>query len=351
MTDNPAHVALLVVSYRGEPYLQACLESIERASDPSLILHTIVVDNASPDNTSQLIQASFPNVHLVKSSENSGFAGGNNLGWQYISQNLPKVEFVMLLNQDAKIGEQGIFPLIHFMQQNPKAASVQPAIMLHDSPDQLNTAGNQSHYLGFGIKTGYRCAIKPDYDKPRTLDFASGCGVMLRSEILKQHGLFADDLFMYLEDAQLGWKLRILGYENWYLPAATVLHQYQFSSTLNSYEHLERNRWWMLLVFYRWPTLLLLLPALLFMEIGQLAFALSQGHLRAKLKSYIPKDRQARKIQRQKMQSQRTLTDRQLTEHFTPTIPPSELKHWALQSIANPIFKIYWKLTRLLLWW
>jgi len=351
MTDSTVHVALLIVSYNGEPYLKDCLQSIEQAAKPPLQLHTVVVDNASPDHTSQLIEKQYPHVHLVKSPTNLGFAGGNNLGWQYIREHLPQVQFVMLLNQDAQLGESGILPLVTFMQDHPQAGAGQPAIMLHDDPSQLNTAGNQSHYLGFGIKTGYRESLEPNFAQPQQIDFASGCSVMLRYDLLVAHGLFSDDLFMYLEDAQLGWKLRLLGYENWYLPQVTVLHQYQYGATLNSYEHLERNRWWMLLVFYRWPTLLLLLPALMLMEIGQLLYAISQGQLRCKLRSYRPTDRKQRKAQRKRMQSLRVISDRKLTESFTASIPANELKHWALQGIANPIFTLYWKLARLLLWW
>jgi GT2 family glycosyltransferase len=352
MTDAQAvHVAILVVSYRGEPYLRDCLNSIRHATHDNLILHPVVVDNASPDQTSSLIQTEYPHVHLVQSQSNLGFAGGNNLGWQYIQSHLPQVEYVMLLNQDARLGDQAIEPLITFMQSHPNAASVQPAIMLHDDPTLLNTAGNQSHYLGFGIKTGYRKPIAGPFAQPRQLDFASGCAVMLRRDLLGKHGLFADDLFMYLEDAQLGWMYRILGYENWYLPETTVIHQYRFSSTLNSYQLLERNRWWMLRVFYRWPTLLLLMPALLLMELGQLAYALSEGCLGKKLASYCAKNRQARQAMRQFIQSHRVISDRQLTANFTSQIPAEELKHWALQGIANPLFTLYWKIARLFLWW
>jgi GT2 family glycosyltransferase len=239
MTDvMPMHVAVLIVSYRGEPYLRSCLRSIADAAVEGLQLHSVVVDNASPDGTSSLVECEFPQVHLVQSAENRGFAGGNNLGWQYIQEHLPQVQYVMLLNQDATIGPKGIMPLVQFLRKHPKAGSVQPAIMLHDDPHLLNTAGNVSHYLGFGTKTGYRQHMQQALSWAKQIDFPSGCAVLLRADLLKKQGLFADDLFMYLEDAQLGWKLRMLGYENWYLPHTTVLHQYQFSSTLKSYEHL-----------------------------------------------------------------------------------------------------------------
>lgn len=352
MPDAPlVHVAILIVSYRGEPYLRDCLRSIADAASPGLVLHTVVVDNASPDSTSSLIQTEFPQVHLVESAENRGFAGGNNLGWQYIREHLPQVKYVMLLNQDATIGPKGILPLTAFLKKHPMAASVQPAIMLHENPHLLNTAGNVSHYLGFGIKTGYRQHMQQHLSWARQIDFPSGCAVLLRRDLLEKHGLFADDLFMYLEDAQLGWKYRLLGYENWYIPHATVIHQYQFKSTLASYEHLERNRWWMLLVFYRWPTLLLLLPALLLMELGQLVYAASQGCLQSKVNSYRPRDRKLRAAERKRMQSQRVISDRKLTSTCISSIPPDELKHWALQGIANPLFTLYWKIVRLFLWW
>ena len=140
MNDTSAvHVAILIVSYRGQPYLCDCLDSIHAASTDTCKLHAVVVDNASPDQTSQLIQAQYPDAHLVQSSTNLGFAGGNNLGWQYIQQHLPQAQYVMLLNQDARLGDQGITPLIDFLQSHPNAACVQPAIMLHDNQTLLNS--------------------------------------------------------------------------------------------------------------------------------------------------------------------------------------------------------------------
>ncbi len=350
MSQCTAQVAVLIVSYKGEPYLADCLDSLPR--DPSV--HLVVVDNASPDQTAQLITERYPHVHLVQSPTNRGFTGGNNLGWQYVREHLPQVKYLLLLNQDTEVEKDFLPPLVQFLEDRPNVGAVQPMLLLHPQTDQINTAGNQSHFLGFGFKTGSGQS-PTSYNQPRQLCFASGAAVLLPMDLLEQAGLFEEAMFLYLEDADLAWKLRQMGYETWLVPQSQVFHKYEFRSTLNAYGYLERNRWWLLLIYYRVATLILLSPALALMELGQWGYAITGGMATAKARSYgfflKPSTwRLIRRLRREARQ-RRTLGDNQFMADFSGTIPASELSHWALQKIANPIFGFYWAIARRLMFW
>ncbi len=109
---------------------------------------------------------------------------------------------------------------------------------------------------------------------------------MLRMAALAQTGLFDEQFYMYLEDADLGWKLRQCGWEVCAVPASVVRHKYEPNAPTKYYRHLERNRWLLLLTYYKWRTLLLLSPALVAMEMGQVLYAMMQRSLMQKLASW-----------------------------------------------------------------
>ena len=94
-----SQVAILIVAYNGELDLPACLRSVRDSMDGDVDKQIIVVDNASADGTQKLL-AQEAGIQVVRCDTNLGFAGGNDRGWQYIKEHLPKCDFVFLLNQD-----------------------------------------------------------------------------------------------------------------------------------------------------------------------------------------------------------------------------------------------------------
>ena len=120
---------------------------------------------------------------------------------------------------------------------------------------------------------------------PREIDFPSGAATVIRRQAIGDQPLLDDEFFLYLEDAELGWRLRQLGFRIDYVPTAVVWHQYAFHHDYRFYFFLERNRWYLLAMYYKTPTLLLILPAIVAMEIGQLYFAWRNRVLGEKLKA------------------------------------------------------------------
>ena len=353
-SGNP-EVVVLILCHNGRKYLDDCLSSVLGSDDGRIVRRVVVVDNASTDGSGDTVAENFPDVELVRSETNRGFAGGNNFGWEHIKQAHPGCDFLVLLNQDTIVESGWLRALAEFMTAHESAGAAQPMLMMHPETDVINTAGNVSHYLGFGYCGGYRSRDRARYDAPAVVNYASGAAVMLRAELLRAHGLFEEAMFMYLEDADVSWRLRQLGYDSYLVPAATVYHKYSFANRYGYYYHLEKNRTWLLGVYYRWPTLLLLAPAWVLMELGQWAFALLSGLIGQKLRASAyclrPVNLGTLWRARRAAQKRRIIGDRAFLRDFSGRIDFAEMDSPVLKYVANPLFAAYWWIARRLIFW
>jgi len=353
----PRTVAILIVCYNGRDDLPDCLDALLADDEKTFEKQIVVVDNCSTDDSDQLVEERYPTIHLIRTHQNLGFAGGNNAGWQYIQTHLPNTDAVMLLNQDAIVQRDFLEPLMRVLNQQSDVAAVQPMLLLDGTdPPRLNSAGNRSHFLGFGYTTGYNApATDAEFNKPRDIDFPSGAAVLCRTAALQSLGLFDDEMFMYMEDVDLGWKLRQAGRRVCYEPTSRVSHRYRFDSTLRAYQYLERNRLWVLLTYYHIASLILLFPAFIAMELGQLLFALSRGSLAAKLIGYgqtlRPQTLKHLIHRRREAQQNRKLSDRLFMGEFAGRIEFPEGEPALLKLIGNPILNVYWQVARALICW
>lgn len=346
--------AVLIVCHNGREFLQDCLNSVLASDDGEIRRHVVVVDNASTDGSAQILRG-FRQVQVVRSATNLGFAGGNNLGWAFIRRIFPETDYVALLNQDTVVRSGWLGALVRQMEGHPIIGCAQAKVMLHPRTEAFNTAGNESHYLGFGFTSGYGETDSGQFNRVAPLGFCSGAGMIVRADPLSRAGLFDETFFAYLEDADLSWKLRQLGYDAVFVPEAVVYHKYTFKRDYGNYFFLERNRWLLLATYYKTATIFLLLPPLLAMEIGQLYFAWRHGVLREKLRAYqyfLDRTNLRRLIQHRTLaQRRRRISDREFTERFTSAANFPELKSRVLKYVGNPLMSAYWRLARRAMKW
>lgn len=348
-------VVVLIVAYNSRGDLEECLSSVLASDDGPIGKQVVVVDNASEDDSAALVQKRFPQVDLVRSESNRGFAGGNNLGWEHVKTHHGDASYLALLNADTIVESGWLVEIVDFLESHPKVGSVQPKIRLHPHTERINTAGNRSHFLGFGFVTAFDQVDEGQCDQARSIDFASGAALMVRTGLLERFGLFDEEMFLYLEDADLSWKLRAMGYDTMYVPGSVVYHKHNPNKALQHYFHLELNRWRLLFGYYRWRTLFLIGPCLDLMELGTLLFALRHGFLRQKLRSYGALFHREVRDQlfekRRWIQAQRVVGDRELMGRFTGTIDFPGLGGPLVRYMANPILGLYWRLVRPLIRW
>ena len=313
----------------------------------------VVVDNASTDGSADLVQERYPEVTILRLGSNTGFTGGNNAGVDLIRKTWPHVRYVAPAqpghHRHPPVGCASWSPLPRVRRTSPRC---RPKLLFHPETKLLNSAGNKSHYLGFGFVSAYREEDRGQYDSIRELAFCSGAAMLVRLSAVAGD-LFDPAYFAYLEDAELGWRLRLAGGRNLFCPASVVYHRYQFSRNREMYYRLESNRWRMLLSCYivedhrPAPAGLpddgsrpaVLLPA----RWGDGAKNCARGRYWARFGPILRR--------RREVQKQRKISDRELTSLFIATADFAEVRNPLLTYIGNPLLQAYWALARSLLWW
>jgi len=346
-------VAVVIVNYNGQEYWPALAQSLQTTHYPANDWQVIVVDNASTDNSLTWLKENYQEAVLLPQAKNLGFAEGNNIGMRYALQQ--GFDYIFLLNQDTEVTPDWLQPLVNLMVSDEQIGAVQPKLYLWPDKDKFNTVGNRIHFLGFGYSEASGIEDQNQYKSIREINYPSGAGVLLRCSALEKVGLFNEDMFMYLEDLDLGWRLWLAGYKCLFQPTSMIYHKYEFNRSMKQVFWFERNRLFNLLTNYRLGTLLLIFPGWLLMEIGQFFYALRSGWLKEKIKAYFVFAQPETWIkigeQRRRVKKLRQVSDRYLLKKFTGEILFQELNNPALIYVANPIFKFYLKVLRFIVIW
>lgn len=239
--DSPA-VTVVVVTWQGRHLLADCLDALAGQDYPGPV-EVVVVDNASTDGTAGWVRSERPDVRLLSAPRNLGFAGGNDLALGQVS-----TPVVALLNNDAR-PEQDWLRLLVAALLRPEAERVAAVTSLLLLPDgRVNSTGGVVYRDGYGSD---RSLGEPAdvVDDPAEVFAFCGAAVALRAEALREVGCFDESFFLYYEDADLSWRMRLAGWEVRYEPGAVVHHLHGASSTVGSplfRFHNERNRLLML---------------------------------------------------------------------------------------------------------
>jgi len=226
---NP-DVSVLIVSFNTCETLRRCLQ-ILRETSPDVSYETIVIDNASRDGSADMLAAEFPEVKLIRSSENLGFAAANNRGFEIAQGN-----YIALLNSDAFLSPKALRTALNYLQQHPRAALVgakltgsqgewQPsARMIPNILDHFFTLSGLSAKYPNSRLFGRidRTWANPDADAK--VDWVPGAFSLIRRSVLDKIGLFDECFFLYYEEVDLCLRIQQAGYEVWYLPEIVVIH-------------------------------------------------------------------------------------------------------------------------------
>lgn len=361
-------VAVVYLSFHCEPYLPDLIPALENVTFPKDQWAFVVVDNPHPTHGHSLdalerdvasrAGTSLPQVVLLPQETNTGFSGGNNAGIRWALEH--GFDYVYLLNNDA-LPEPGFLePIVAAMEQHAHIGCAQSLITLSPRTDLLNTSGNAFHFLGFGYSNDYlaaRTAVAKPGDLP-SVNYASGAGVLLRASLLRAHGLWDEDFWLYHEDLEYSLRLKMYGYSVVCVHDSVIGHKYEFSRSITKFMYMERNRYAVLLMFYKIPTLLLLLPALLAVEFAELFFAWRGGWFSQKMLAYqawmSPAFWKIWLAKRAKLQRERLINDKTLLSQSTVgeiLFQESSASSPIVKYIANPLLSLFRKAALAVMWW
>lgn len=209
-------VTAIVVNWNGGDFLAKCLKKLDQQTLAPT--KTIVVDNVSTDG-SEGVTHQFPNIRLMQSSSNLGFAGGNNLALKGVDTN-----YVALLNPDAFPEPTWLEKLVEVAEKNPDVAAFGSRQMSHGSDGVIDGLGDIYHISGLVWRDGHgRQMVTSDVCNKEIFSPCAGAA-LYRTEALKRVGGFDEDFFCYVEDVDLGFRLRLTGYRSMLVTDAVVEH-------------------------------------------------------------------------------------------------------------------------------
>jgi len=234
-------VTVVVVTWQGVHLLPPCLGSLREQQQPHRV---IVVDNGSTDGTEALLAERYPEVRVVQTGANLGFAGGAQVGMA-----AAETPYVALLNNDAVADPGWLSALVRRLDDRPSAAAVTSRMLLQDTdPPLLNNTGVVLLDDDYGADRDLRAAADTRLEAGPVFGFSGGAAA-LRREAVEDVGGFAPRFFLYYEDTDLSWRLRLAGWEIWYEPTAVVHHAHSATVDQTSERFAffnERNRLLML---------------------------------------------------------------------------------------------------------
>ena len=239
-------VAVIIVSYNTSALLCGCLRSLQ---DVTLPLRILVVDNASKDDTVDLVQAYFRDVQLIGLGKNVGFAAANNIGLREcgfsdgqtpestsLSSQSALPEFVLLLNPDTTVHPGAIEALVAFLQAHPRVGLVGPQLLNPDGTWQPAAFRFPTLLMSlFEVFPPGEClpgrwynswahGRYPQTPTPSPIDHPLGACMLVRREVLPQVGLLDERYFIYCEELDWCWRIRQAGWAIWQVPQAQVTH-------------------------------------------------------------------------------------------------------------------------------
>jgi len=233
-------VTIITINYNQLKLTCELLDSLRKVTYPAV--EVIVVDNHSAQDPSPVISEKYPEVKLIVSDENLGFAGGNNLGIQ-----ASRGEYLMFLNNDTEVNPAFLEPLVALFESNPQAGAASPKILYHNSGEKIQYAGSPQidSFTGRSKLIGWMEKDNGQHDVQQETHLAHGAAMMVPRSVINEVGLMPEFFFLYYEEVDWCQSIKKAGHKIYYVPDSKVYHKESMSigkkSTLKTY-YLTRNR-------------------------------------------------------------------------------------------------------------
>ena len=247
--QNECSLSIITINYNG---VKDTCELIESLPLEEQSIEVIVVDNASKEDEAAIITNRYPQVKVIRSEKNLGFAGGNNLGIK-----AAQGKYIFFINNDTLISEKGkvknekfasaFQPLIERLESSKKIGAVCPKIRFAwgDNPIQFAGFTPLSRYTMRNQSIGFEESDRGQYETAHPTPYAHGAAMMVKREAIEKVGLMPECYFLYYEELDWSMMFTRAGYQVWYEPKCTIFHKESQATGQNSplrTYYITRNR-------------------------------------------------------------------------------------------------------------
>lgn len=265
-------VSIIIVTWNSEKYIKSCLDSILAQDGFNFSNYEIIIiDNNSQDRTRNIIEQDYPQIVLIRNSENVGYAKANNQGIK-----IARGEYILLLNPDTILQKNFFVPLIEYLNKNPIVGAIAPKILNPNLTVQESVRSFPSHSILLWEITGLSKIFARhktlgkwrmryfDYDIISEIDQPMASCLLVRSKAIEQIGDFDENFPMFYNDVDFCFRLKSGGWKIVYFPDASVIHhrgastkkvrtKMIFSMHKSLYHYFEKydksKSWWIKKIF------------------------------------------------------------------------------------------------------
>ena len=216
-------VAVVILNWNGKSFLEKFLPTVLKFSPNAQI---IVADNQSSDDSVDFLKKEFPQVSIILNPSNDGFAKGYNIALKQV-----QAQYYVLLNSDVEVTDNWINPIIELMDSNSKIAACQPKILDYTHKTKFEYAGAAGGYIdkyGYPFCRGRLFNVleedKGQYNSTKEVFWATGACMFVRAEAFWKVGGFDDDYFAHMEEIDVCWRMKNIGYQIYVEPQSTIYH-------------------------------------------------------------------------------------------------------------------------------
>jgi GT2 family glycosyltransferase len=233
-------VSIVSVNYDQPEVTCEMLETLRKVTYPNF--ETLIVDNASPSTSPAIIKQKYPEVQLIISDKNLGFAGGNNIALKQA-----KGDYVLLLNNDTEVKPDFLESLVELMESDKKIGIVSSKILYFYEDNVIQYAGASpiNPITSRGRHYGYKEIDNGQLDEVTETAYPHGACMMIRKSVLEELGLLYEGYFLYYEELDFAERVKRAGYKIYFQPNSSILHKESISTGKNSplkTYYMNRNR-------------------------------------------------------------------------------------------------------------
>jgi len=226
-------LSIIILSYNTKDLTVRCIESLINQYDKQLDsgeFEIILTDNASTDGTIEKIsnlKSYTSNIRIIQNKENYGFSKGNNIAFKNA-----KGKYILFLNSDTQVKDKGFLDMINFLNENSQIAVLGARVLNADGSSQPSSGKFYNLFNLFLVLIGGErlglVRLKPN--KITRVDWVSGVCMMIRFDVFKKIKGFDENLFMYMDDIELCFRVKESGYETYFYPNLNIVHSERGSS-------------------------------------------------------------------------------------------------------------------------
>ena len=252
-------VTVIIPNYNGMKFMKTCMDALMSQSMTDFDI--ILVDNASTDGSVEFVENEYKDVIIKRLDQNYGFCHAVN-----VAIGMTKTEYLILLNNDTKVEYDFVKELYETIDRYKDTFAVASKMLQMNTPDKIDAAGDLYCALGWAFSLG-KDANKSKYNKESVVFSACAGAAIYRKSVFDQIGYFDELHFSYLEDIDVCYRARIMGYKNRYTPKAVVYHAGSGTtgSRHNSFKVrlAARNSWYVIYKNMPWLQIIINLPLFL----------------------------------------------------------------------------------------